>query len=113
MKCCDVKLGDLNRKIEIRSRQVTGSDPMGGDIIEWVTHAEPWAKMKPMTGREQYRADKLNAEGMTQVIIRYRDDLDETMKVVYRDVEYQIRSIINVEERDEWTELMIERGVSQ
>ena len=113
-KCCDVTIADLRWKIQIQNKEATGeTDPMGGVITDWVTVATPWAKIKPMTGREQYRADKLNATGMTQVIIRYRSDLNETMKVVYKGEDYQIRSIIDIEEKRQWLELMIEKGVSQ
>lgn len=114
MNCCNVTLAQLNRRIEIQSKQPTGeTDAMGGIISDWVTVASPWCNLTPMTGREQYRADKLNATGMTRVIMRYRTDINESMKVLYRGTEYQIRSIIDIEERRQWLELMIEKGVSQ
>lgn len=113
-KCCDVTIADLRWQIQIQNKEPTGAtDPMGGVIVDWVTVATPWAKMKPMTGTEQYRADKLNAVGITQVIIRYRSGLNEAMKVVYKGEDYQIRSIIDMEEKRQWLELMIEKGVSQ
>ena len=112
MKCCDITPGMLSRKISIQEKQGT-TTPTGGQTVAWVQVANPYAYMKPLNGRERVYADRLNATGDTIATIRYRDDLDESMKVVYREKEYQIRSIINLEEADVWLQLVLERGVVQ
>ena len=68
---------------------------------------------KPLNGRERVFANRLNATGDTIATIHYRADLNESMKVVYRGKEYQIRSIINLEEADRFLQLALERGVVQ
>lgn len=111
MKCCDIVAGQLNRKVEIY-RLVRTSDGQGGETEAPSLVASPWARLTPKSGSEKVHADRLDAHGLSSVVIRYRDDLDESMYLVYRSRNYQIRSIINVEEADEWTELTIERGVA-
>jgi len=55
----------------------------------------------------------LDAQGLSSVVMRYRADIVETDKLVFEGQEFQIRSIINVEEMNRFTELLIERGVAQ
>jgi SPP1 family predicted phage head-tail adaptor len=45
--------------------------------------------------------------------MRYRSDISEKDKLVFRGNEYQIRSIINIEERNRYSELVIEKGQAQ
>lgn len=112
MKCCDITIGDLKRRITIQ-QQTKVRDGMGGYEDGWAQVAQPWAKISPKSGSEKLRADKLNADGLSTVIIRYRSDLNESMRVVYRGNNYQIRSIINIEEADRFLELTIERNRAQ
>ena len=112
MKCCDITPGMLNRRLSIQEKQTTET-PTGGQTVAWVEVAKPWAFMKPLNGRERVYANRLNATGDTIATIRYRSGLTESMKAVYRGDEYQIRSIINLEEADEWLQLVLERGVVQ
>lgn len=112
MKCCDIKIGDLNRKIMINTLNET-DDGQGGQTITPVLLAEPWVKMTPMKGREKVQSDRLTTEQLTQVLMRYRSDVTEKQQVVYKGEEYQIRSVVNIEEADEWLELMIERVAAQ
>lgn len=66
-----------------------------------------------MSGTELVRADQLGATAFTDFTIRYRGDIDEMMKIVYRGTDYQIRHLDNVEEADRWLVIKAERGVTQ
>ena len=112
MNCCDITPGMLNRRISIQEKQTT-TTPTGGQDVVWVQVVAPFAYLKPLNGRERVFANRLNATGDTIATIHYRADLNESMKVVYRGKEYQIRSIINLEEADRFLQLVLERGVVQ
>ena len=112
MKCCDITPGMLNRRISIQEKQTT-TTATGGQDVAWVQVVAPFAYLKPLNGRERVFANRLNATGDTIATIHYRADLNESMKVVYRGKEYQIRSIINLEEADRFLQLVLERGVVQ
>jgi SPP1 family predicted phage head-tail adaptor len=112
MKCCDITIGMLNQRISIYEKTQV-SDSSGGRSTSWTLVAEPWCSMKPLTGSERIRAETLTAQGMIRVLMRYRTDIDEAMKAVHRGVEYQIRSIVNIEMADEWLEIMLEKGVAR
>ena len=112
MKCCDITAGQLNRKITI-SEPVLADDGYGGDDETWSTVYTPWARIKPKSGGEKMHAQRLDATGLASIVIRYRAGLSETMKVTYAGKDYQIRSIIDIEEAHKWIELLVERGVAQ
>ena len=110
MKCCDITIGMLNRKISIQRENRVKNDTGGYDLT-WSTVLTPWARIKPKSGGEKVHANRLDATGLSQVVIRYNDSLVETDRVLYKGNLYQIRSIINIDEQNQWTEIIMERGV--
>jgi SPP1 family predicted phage head-tail adaptor len=102
----------LNRKIELQSLVKTPT-ATGGFTQSWVSVATLWAKIKNTSGSELLHADQLGATSFSDFTIRYRANINETMKLVYRSTDYQIRHINNIEEADLWLVVKGERGVSQ
>ena len=112
MKCCTIKSGELRHQVSLQRKQ-NNSDGVGGSIITWSEYATPWCKISPKSGGEKLYLGRLDAQGLSSVVMRYRADIVESDKLVFKDQEFQIRSIINVEEMNRFTELLIERGVAQ
>jgi SPP1 family predicted phage head-tail adaptor len=112
VKCCDIIPSMLNRKIEIQSLVVTSTDT-GGFTESWVTLTNAWAKIKNSSGTELIHADQLGAVAFSDFTIRYRSDLTESMRIIYRGTEFQVRHINNIEESDKFLIIKAERGVTQ
>jgi SPP1 family predicted phage head-tail adaptor len=112
MKCCDITVGMLNRRISIERLAVT-ADTLGGFTETWQPLSQPWAHIKPMSGRELIHADQISALAVSRFVIRYNRYLVESDRVLYRGVYYNIRSLVNIDEADEYTEITAERGVAQ
>lgn len=112
MKCCDITPAKLNRKVELYRLEKTPT-PTGGFTQSWVKVADLWAAIKNMSGTELVRADQLGATAYSDFTIRYRANINEMMKFVYRGTDYQIRHINNLEEADKWLVVKAERGVTQ
>jgi len=112
MKCCQVNPCDLNRKVELQELVTTPTDT-GGFTQSWVKVADLWAKIKNTSGSELLHADQLGETAFSNFTVRYRANIDEVMRLVYRGNEYQIRHIDNIEEADLWLVIKGERGVSQ
>jgi SPP1 family predicted phage head-tail adaptor len=110
--CCKYKAGDLNRKIDVNQPNNI-SDGQGGSSVGWTLFKSTWAKLEPMKGAEKVRSDRLTTAQMTKVIMRYDPLVTDEMQIVYNGEEYQIRSVVNINESNEWLELMIERVVAQ
>lgn len=112
MKCCDITAGMLKRRVSLQ-RKTDTPDGSGGVTVAWTQYAQPYAMIKPKQGSEKLHADRLDATGLSTVLMRYRSDVLESDKLVFRGKDYQIRSIVNIEEADRFLELTIERGVAQ
>jgi|TARA_R110000744_G_C18927407_1_gene512682 SPP1 family predicted phage head-tail adaptor len=102
----------LNRKIELQQLVKTPT-ATGGFTQSWVSVATLWAKIKNTSGSELLHADQLGATSFSDFTIRYRANINELMKIVYRGIDYQIRHINNIEEADLWLIVKAEKGVSQ
>ena len=112
VKCCDITPSSLNRKVEIQSLTVTPTDT-GGFTQSWSLLATSWAKIKNASGTELIHADQLGAVAFSDFTIRYRSDLNESMRILYRGTYFQIRHINNIEEADKFLIIKAERGVTQ
>ena len=110
MKCCDVTTGKLNRKITIeRADRVKNSG--GGYDYTWQTIHTAYAMIKPKNGGERTHAGKLESTNMNDIVFRYIPDLLSDDRINYNGKLYQIRSIINIEEQNKWSQLVCESGV--
>lgn len=60
-------------------------DEAGQPLDNWQPVDKVWAEIKPLSGRLLESAKQLHAEVTTRIRIRYRTDIDSTMKAVYGD----------------------------
>lgn len=72
--------GTLNREVTI-SRPPIGSDQYGEPLTTWSTVATVWANIKYLNGAETIRADAVMSVAKVSIRIRYRTDLDTSMRV--------------------------------
>tara|TARA_R110000744_G_scaffold106775_1_gene203156 strand:+ start:3311 stop:3649 length:339 start_codon:yes stop_codon:yes gene_type:complete len=112
MKCCDIYAGKLRSAIAIE-RLTLGTDAIGGNSQSWATNKSLKAFIKPMSGGEYLHSQRLEARLSHRIYIRYTADILNTDRVVYNGRNFQIRAIINIEERNKWIELHCEEGVAQ
>ena len=77
-------IGQLNRRIEIQELRVI-RDAFGGEIKRWRELGKVWAEVMQTGQDETYRndADRDQAVRNARMRIRYRGDVDETMRVIY------------------------------
>jgi SPP1 family predicted phage head-tail adaptor len=88
-------------------------DDIGGNSKIWVTNKNLKAFIKPMTGSERLHNQRLESKLSHRVFIRYISDILNTDRINYNGRHFQIRAIINIEERNKWLELHCEEGVAQ
>ena len=89
--------GRLDRIIEIQRRTVT-RDSFGGEIETWVKLDTVWAHVN-QTGADEAFRNESNREQATRdarMTIHWRDDLDETMRVIYDERAWDIRGIAEI-----------------
>jgi SPP1 family predicted phage head-tail adaptor len=93
-------------------RQVSVSDGMGGQAIQWIDLATIRAQVVPLSGSEVVQAMQLQASITHRIYMRYRADLTPADRIVMRGQPLQVRAIINVEMRNRWLELACDQGVA-
>jgi len=104
--------GKLRHRVELQEQQIA-QDPNTGEMLTtWVTISRPWAEIVPMSGREFMAAGAEQSEVRGRIVIRYRDDVDASMRVVYRGRYYNILAVLpDAESGREHLTLMTGEGV--
>lgn len=104
--------GELDQKIKF-TRMILTDDGMGGqDKSECVIASGVWALVRPLSGKEVERFDKLNAEELTLFVTRYRTDIREDDTICYDGDLYNIKRIPKRNKRAMYQEFYAERGVA-
>lgn len=96
--------GDLRHTIAIQSLEST-QDDQGNINQQWVnTFPQVYAKVEPLSVREFIAAQAQQNAVNTRITIRYREEVNPTMRVVYRGKVYDIEGVL--EDADSGLEYM-------
>lgn len=90
--------GDLDRKIQIQMRADT-LNAIGEPEAAWITlpiDGSPWANVRPMRSGEIMAGAKVFSESSKVFTIRYRTDLDTTMRIIFESKAFDIQQISEV-----------------
>lgn len=102
----------MRHTIEVRALQEV-DDNMGGQTTAWVTVWTKKAMVTPMSGFERLRSMQLNATLTHKIVTRYFAGLTPKHQILFDGRLFQIRSVINIEERNRFYELSCDEGVAQ
>lgn len=72
-------------------------DEYGEPLDDPVPVATVWAAIEPLRGREYFAAMAEHADVTTRIRIRYREGVDRTMTVRYKDTDFEILHILHPE----------------
>lgn len=107
------RTGELDQLITIQ-RETRTADGMGGASVSLTTVvSDLWAHVRPRSGKERGAFDRVEASAMYLFVVRYRDDIRESDRVVWNGDTYNIRAILTRGARSNWLEFDAERGVTQ
>lgn len=106
--------GTLNRRVRIE-RKKGGFDSSGQPLDDWDLYVEAWASVRGATGMASIRqstpqdgvAASMNSYSFR---VRFREDLDSGMRVVYAGKPFDIKQIRLDFEGREWTDIVCEVG---
>jgi SPP1 family predicted phage head-tail adaptor len=100
------KIAELDRLVVIESKTTT-LDAFGAEISTWTPYAVVWAKRRSRPAREFFTAGRVVREEDVFYMMRYREDIDTTMRLVDNGVPYDIHEIRLGDERNRWMELRV------
>ena len=104
-------IGKLRHRVALQTESTT-RDAGGGQIKAWATQATVWARVEPLRGFEQLQAMQHQESVTHRVTIRYRSDVIPTPKgrVEFGTRLFNIKSVLNVEERGKFLVMLCEEG---
>ena len=105
--------GKLRHRISIERPGET-QDPNTGEMIPgWEVVASVWAAKRPSSSREFKQSQAGQSEITGEFQIRYRDDIDATMRIVHNGKVYNIEGVLEDDETGlEWLTLPYSEGVN-
>jgi len=85
----------LRHRVTVQELEVSIDSDNGSQVETWVNFAqnEP-AEIYPLSGREFIAAQAIQAGISTRFVMRWRDDLTESMRIVHEGKYYNIKSIL-------------------
>lgn len=89
--------GRLKKRIIIHGYMEV-DNPLGGKKVALVKKAEVWAELKPVRGTEFLEYYRDSNALQYKITIRYRDGITEKDVLVYGKRQFEINSIININE---------------
>jgi len=108
-----VDIGKLNRRILIQ-RRTPGTDEAGGPLLTWDDVVMVWANVAGDTGLGTIRASGALPAPIKRYSfrIRFREGLDEGMRVVMGGQDFDIKAVRMDYAGREWTDLVCEVGAN-
>jgi SPP1 family predicted phage head-tail adaptor len=79
-----------------------------GDIVsgwpttDWTEHITVWAEIRTQKGKRLFEAAAVQMQDMKTFGIRYRKDVDDTMRIRYKCQDYDVVSMTNDDENNQW-----------
>lgn len=118
-----MKPPQLDRQVTVEQKSVTQDATYGTDVVTWeplavlpgspVVAEKFWAEVTDMTGREASEQGLAMSRGPKKVTIRYRADIDSSMRVIVHGDVDEVCQItappIEIGGRKQWLQLLCER----
>ena len=84
--------GQLDRRITLRGATVA-TDAFGQSVRTYGDLAQVWAKVDYRTTKEDEETSKLTSLNKVKFTIRYRNDVDATVKILWNGKTYEIEGV--------------------
>ena len=101
-----MQAGQLRHKLDIET-ELNSQDAYGQTTQEWVVFLRGiWAAIEPISGREYFSSQQVNAEISHRIKIRYRTGITPNMRVKFSTRYFNIVSVIDLKEAHREIHLM-------
>lgn len=104
-----MNIGQLRHRVEVQ-QEIRTSDGMGGFTVEWKKVATYFARVSPMRGEESLIHRQLQDRITHMVVMRWHPLVKASQRLVHNDRVFNIREVLNVDERNIKLELRCEEG---
>lgn len=97
-------IGDLRHKITFQ-RLTSAANENGFEVEAWQDYKTVWAAVSNLSAREYYQAAAIQAEKTVKFAIRYIEGIDASMRILFKDKQYNITSIDNMKYENKHIEI--------
>lgn len=104
MKCCELTPGMLRHSITWQE-EVKTPDSGGGYSKTWQDVATDKAMVKPLRGNERWQSQRIESNITHRIFMRYKANRLPSMRIVFKSRIFQVKAILNIEERNRWYEI--------
>jgi SPP1 family predicted phage head-tail adaptor len=103
--------GLLRHRVTIQSMTETQDGTTGAITESWSDVATTWAAIQPLSGREFIAAQEKGGEITARIVIRYRSDVTEKMRILHKSTVYDIQKPLpDADSGTEYLTLMVKAG---
>lgn len=88
------EIGTLDKRVTILKYEDVET-PYNLTQKKLIPFLKVWARIEPLRGRAYYEQYKEKTEDLTKVTVRYRDSINNSMLVQYRNKLYRINTVID------------------
>ena len=107
-----IAAGSLNHRITIQRQEQTQSPETGEMLVDWADVADVWAHVEDVSVRDFIASASEQSQVTTRCTLRYRDDVDSSMRFLFRGQPYNILGVQHDKESGlEYMTLPSSRGV--
>lgn len=103
--------GKLRHRIAIQSNNSTASTELGQPIDNWTTVATVWGRIEPLSGREAFYAQQVQADASHRITLRGNRTINTKQRLVHESRVFNIVSVIDDEEMKRWKTIMVMEAV--
>lgn len=97
-------IGDLRHRITLQ-KFTTVVNENGFEEEAWQDYETVWASVSNLSGREYYQAATVQAEKTVKFLIRYIEEVDTSMRILFKNKQYNITSIDNMKYTNKYIEI--------
>jgi SPP1 family predicted phage head-tail adaptor len=103
-------IGQLRKRLELQTITET-ADGGGGFTETWTKVTIIWGSIKPLDARERLRAMVLETPITHKIMLRYRTDITTKSRLLFGTRIFNVREVINIDERNKYLEILAEENV--
>lgn len=108
-----IEAGRLRHRVTIQSQAQTQDAQTGELTVTWTDVATVWAAVEPVSVREFIASQEPNAKITARVVIRYRDGIDASMRLIHRGRIFNIHGVLeDMDSGREYLTLPVSQGVN-
>lgn len=86
--------GRLRHKVSLQDCVERVDPATGARDKAWVEVAKVWAEIAPLSARDFIQSAALQSQVTTRITIRYRENVDASMRIVHRGRIYDIAGVL-------------------